>query len=83
MDAAAAGFIQPVLVANRAKLQAVADAANVDISALELVDAQHSHDAAEIAAQMAASGQVQMLMKGSLHTDELLGAIVIYELLRT
>ena len=83
MDAAAAGFIQPVLVANRAKLQAVADAANVDISALELVDAQHSHDAAEIAAQMAASGQVQMLMKGSLHTDELLGAIVKNPQLRT
>lgn len=83
LDAAAAGYIAPVLVANRAKLQAAADAAGLDISQLELVDAEHSHAAAEIAAQMAASGQVQMLMKGSLHTDELLGAIVKNPQLRT
>ena len=83
LDAAAAGFIQPVLVANTAKLQAVAAAAGLNISALEQIDAEHSHAAAEIAAQMAASGQVHMLMKGSLHTDELLGAIVKNPQLRT
>jgi phosphate acetyltransferase len=83
IDAAAAGFILPVLVAPRAKLQAVADAAGLDIAHLEIVDAEHSHAAAEMAAQMAASGQVQMLMKGSLHTDELLGAIVKNPQLRT
>ena len=83
LDAAAAGYIQPVLVAKRSKLQAVAAAAGLDISALEQVEAEHSHAAAEIAAQMAASGQVHMLMKGSLHTDELLGAIVKTPQLRT
>ncbi|MFI0546199.1 MAG: bifunctional enoyl-CoA hydratase/phosphate acetyltransferase [Brachymonas sp.] len=83
LDAAAAGYIQPVLVANVLKLQAAAHAAGLDISQLEQVDAEHSHAAAEIAAQMAASGQVQMLMKGSLHTDELLGAMVKNPQLRT
>ena len=83
LDAAAAGFIQPVLVASTAKLQAVAAAAGLDIRALEQVDAEHSHAAAEIAVQMAASGQVQMLMKGSLHTDELLAAIIKNPQLRT
>ncbi len=83
LDAAALGFIQPVLVGNRYRLQESAEKAGVDISQLPIEDTEHSHAAAERASEMAGLGQVQMLMKGSLHTDELLSAIVKNPLLRT
>jgi len=84
MDARAAGLILPVLVAPEAKLRRVAAEAGIDLAGCEIVDAPHSHAAAAAAALMAGQGQVQALMKGSLHTDEYLGAILAPEaLLRT
>jgi phosphotransacetylase len=63
-------------VGPRAKIEAVAKAGAWDISAYRLVDTEHSHAAAEKAVAMARAGEVQALMKGSLHTDELMGAVV-------
>ena len=76
IDAVSEKLIQPILVGPRGRIEAAAEECGADISAFELVDAEHSHAAADIAAKMAASGHVQAIMKGSLHTDELLGAIV-------
>ena len=76
LDARAAGLIEPVLVAPRAKLQAVAKRAGLDLSGLTLEDVPHSHAAAARAAELAVAAEVEALMKGSLHTDELMGAIV-------
>ena len=76
LDAHAAGLIEPVLVAPRQKLQAVAAEAGLDLSGLAIEDVPHSHAAATRAAELARDGQVEALMKGSLHTDELMAAVV-------
>jgi len=84
IDAQAAGLITPVLVAPRARLERVAAEAGLDISACDVLDVRHSHAAAAAAAQLAGKGDVQALMKGSLHTDEYLGAVLAPEVgLRT
>lgn len=76
LEAAKHGLIEPVLVGPRAKIEAVAKAGGWDISAYRLLDTEHSHAAAEKAVALARNGEVQALMKGSLHTDELMGAVV-------
>jgi len=76
IEAARRNLITPVLVGPEAKIRGVAQAANVDLSPYRIVDAEHSHAAAEKAVAMARAGEVEALMKGSLHTDELLGAVV-------
>ncbi|MES2612696.1 MAG: bifunctional enoyl-CoA hydratase/phosphate acetyltransferase [Pseudomonadota bacterium] len=70
------GLITPVLVGPAARTLEAAEAAGVDISAWQLVDAEHSHDAAAKAVALAAAREVDALMKGSLHSDELMGAVV-------
>jgi len=74
--AAQAGLIRPVLVGPPAKIQAAAAAAGADISDLELIPTEHSHEAADRAVALARAGAVGALMKGSLHTDELMAAVV-------
>lgn len=76
VDARAAGLIEPVLVAPAQKLRAVALAANIDLSGITIEDVPHSHAAAARAVELAARGKVDALMKGSLHTDELMSAVV-------
>src|SRR6201993_3627650 len=76
IEAAALGLLAPILVGPREKIQAVAKQAGVDISAYELIDSPHSHAAAEAAVRLVREGKAEMLMKGSLHTDELMGAVV-------
>jgi len=76
IDAWRCGLIEPVLVGPKAKLEAVAREAGLDISALPIDDVPHSHAAADHAVRLAATGRVDALMKGSLHTDELMGAVV-------
>ena len=76
VDAAKMGIITPILVGPRKKIEAAAREANIDISAYEIVDAEHSHDAAAKAVALVREGRAEMLMKGSLSTDELLGAVV-------
>ena len=75
-QAARKGLITPIFVGPRAKVLAAAEAAEVDISAFELVDAPHSHAAAEEGVGLVRAGRAAALMKGSLHTDELMAAMV-------
>ena len=83
LDAARYQLIIPVLIGPKAKITKVAQEAGLDISACELIDVPHSHAAADMAAEMAATQQVEILMKGSLHTDELLHAVLCRPALRT
>ena len=83
LDAARYGLIIPVLIGPTAKIDKVALDAGLDLSGVERVDVPHSHAAADMAAEMAAQGQVEILMKGSLHTDELLHAVLAQPRLRT
>jgi phosphate butyryltransferase len=79
IEAAQRGLIRPILVAPVARLHAIARALGVDLSGLRIVDVPHSHAAAETAVALVRSGEAGLLMKGSLHTDELLGAVVARE----
>ena len=79
IDAAKAGLIKPILVGPQAKIRAAAEQAKLDISAFTLVDAPHSHAAAARAVELVREGKAEALMKGSLHTDELMGAVVARE----
>ncbi len=83
MDAHHAGLIQAVLIAPEKKLRAVAAEAGIDLTGIEVIHVEHSHAAADLAAQMAADKKLEALMKGSLHTDELIHAVVSQKGLRT
>lgn len=76
LDAYAGGLIVPRLVAPRARLEAVAAEAGLVLDGVEIDDVPHSHAAAARAAELAARGEVEALMKGSLHTDELMSAVL-------
>lgn len=71
-----AGLITATLVGPLERLRALADAEGVDLSAFELVDAEHSHASADKAVALVREGRGQILIKGSLHTEELLHAVV-------
>jgi phosphate acetyltransferase len=75
-DAAKLGLIAPILVGPRARIEAVAAQFHIDIAKLTIVDAEHSQDSAEKAVQLVREGKAEALMKGSLHTDELMAAVV-------
>jgi phosphate acetyltransferase len=74
-EAAEAGIIVPILVGPAAKITAVARQHNIDIGRFEIVDAAHSEDAAARAVQLIHEAKGELLMKGSLHTDELMRAV--------
>jgi phosphotransacetylase len=76
LEAAELGLIQPILVGPVAKIEQVARESGADLDGLELVDAPHSHAAADAAVELVRNGKAELLMKGSLHSDELLGAVV-------
>ena len=76
VEAARRGLIIPVLIGPEAKIRAVADAEQIDLSGYRIVPTEHSHAAAEKAVAMARAGEVESLMKGSLHTDEIMAAVV-------
>ena len=76
LQAAQEGLIIPVLVGPEDRIRSVAAAHDLDIAGLELIATEHSHDAAATAVQLARSGEVDALMRGSLHTDELMHAAV-------
>jgi phosphotransacetylase/acyl dehydratase len=79
IESARAGFIVPVLVGPEPKIRAVAAAEAVDLEPYRLVPTRHSHEAAERAVALARAGEVEALMKGSLHTDELMHEVVAKE----
>lgn len=76
LDAYKAGLITPLLVAPRARLEAVAEAAGLSLDGIAIEDVEHSHAAAARGAELAGKGEVEALMKGSLHTDELMSAVL-------
>jgi phosphotransacetylase len=76
VEAAEANLIRPILVGPEAKIRAVAEQHGLDISPYRLVDAPHSHAAAAKAVEIVRAGEAETLMKGSLHTDELMGEVV-------
>lgn len=75
IEAAELGIINPILVGPSAKINAVANANKLDIGNLELVDVAHSDAAATRAVELIHEGRGELLMKGSLHTDELMRAV--------
>ena len=75
-EAARLRLIEPVLVGPPDRIRGVADAGGFDISRMELVASEHSHESAAKAVELVTAGRVEALMKGSLHTDELMGAVV-------
>ena len=76
VDAARLGLIAPILVGPRSRIEAVARQYAIDITGLPIVDAPFSHASAEQAVAIVREGKAEALMKGSLHTDELMGAVV-------
>ena len=79
MEAARLGLIDPILVGPESRIRAVALEAKLDLGQTEIVDAEHSHDAAAKAVALVREGRAEVLMKGSLHTDEIMGAVVARE----
>jgi phosphate acetyltransferase len=75
LDAAAQGLITPILVGPSARIVATAKQAGLDIAGLEIVDTPHSHASAAKAVELVHAGKAALLMKGSLHTDELLAEV--------
>lgn len=76
VEAAEAGIITPILVGPSEKIRRVAKESALDITPYEVVDAPHSHAAAAAAVELVRLGRAKLLMKGSLHTDELMGEVV-------
>lgn len=83
LDSRDAGLIDPVIIAPRARVQALADSLELSLAGIELIDTPHSHASAARAASLAGARQIAMLMKGSLHTDELMEAVLAEPALRT
>ncbi len=76
VEAAKMKLIDPILVGPEQRIRAAAAENNIDISQFEIVDAEHSHDSAAKAVALVREGRAEALMKGSLHTDEIMGAVV-------
>jgi len=73
------GLIIPILVAPPSRLQALADGLGIDLSGFTRIASDHSHDSAARAVALVREGKAEALMKGSLHTDELMGAVVAHD----
>jgi phosphate acetyltransferase len=79
MEASAKGLITPILVGPADRIRGVARQHAIDLGTTRIIDAAHSHAAAAKAVELVRKGEAELLMKGSLHTDELLGAVVARE----
>jgi phosphotransacetylase/acyl dehydratase len=78
-EAADAGIIVPILVGPEAKMRAAADKAGLDLRRFELVTTEHSQASADKAVQLVKAGRGELLMKGSLHSDEILRSVAARE----
>jgi phosphate acetyltransferase len=76
IEAAKLGLITPLLVGPEDKIRALAQAEGVDLSPYRIVPTEHSHAAAQEAVALVRAGEAEALMKGSLHTDALMSAVV-------
>jgi phosphate acetyltransferase len=75
LEAAEAGMITPILVGPRERIQSVARSFDLKLQGIEIVDAPHSQAASDKAVEIVRTGGAELLMKGSLHSDEILGAV--------
>ncbi len=76
LEAAAANLILPILIGPKEKIFSVAEEYELDLNDVSIIDVEHSHEAAEKAVELARAGKIEALMKGSLHTDELMRAVL-------
>jgi phosphate acetyltransferase len=83
VEASARGLIAPILVGPAQRIEQLARQNRIELDGVELIDAPHSHEAAVRAVQLVREGKAELLMKGSLHSDELLSAVVARDGLRT
>ena len=83
MAAARRGLIVPWLIGPEARIWSIAEGLGIDLTGVHIEAVEHSHAAAARAAELAAAGTVEMLIKGSLHTDELMRAVIATPALRT
>jgi phosphotransacetylase/MFS family permease len=79
IEAAEKGLISPILVGPRVKIESTARAARIDLGGCEIVDVPHSHASAAKAVELLRDAKAELLMKGSLHTDELMAAVISRE----
>ena len=79
IEAANEGLIVPILVGPRFKIEAIAKSQGIDLTGLRIVDTPHSSASAAKAVELLREAQAELLMKGSLHTDELMAAVVSRE----
>jgi phosphotransacetylase len=79
IEAAEKGLIVPILIGPRQKIQTAAEGVGIDLRPFEIVDVPHSHASAVKAVELVREGKAELLMKGSLHTDELMAAVVSRE----
>ena len=83
VEAAQRGLIVPLLVGPADKIEETAEASGINLDRLQVIDVPHSHAAAAKAVELVREGRAEILMKGSLHTDELMSAVVARDGLRT
>ncbi|MBN9280381.1 MAG: phosphate acetyltransferase [Hyphomicrobium sp.] len=83
IEAFQAGLIMPILVGPAGRIRGISEKLNLDISGIEIVDASHSQASAERAVALVREGKAELLMKGSLHSDEILGEVTKRDGLRT
>lgn len=76
VEAASLGLIAPILVGPADKIEVTAKSAGIDLGGFRVVDAAHSYESAAKAVELIRKGETELLMKGSLHTDELMAAVV-------
>jgi phosphotransacetylase len=76
LTSAGEGLIRPILVGPEQKIRSSAEEAGLDLAGIEVVNTKHSHEAAEKAVELVRQGVAEALMKGSLHTDELMKPIL-------
>ncbi|HET6177212.1 MAG TPA: bifunctional enoyl-CoA hydratase/phosphate acetyltransferase [Candidatus Sulfotelmatobacter sp.] len=76
VEAARQGLIVPILVGPQSKITSIAQSAGIDLQNIQIVDVPHSRAAAARAVELVREAKAELLMKGSLHTDELMGAVV-------
>lgn len=76
IDAAEENIIIPILVGPKDKILAAAKEANIDISSYQIIPTRHSNESADIAVKLAREGKVEALMKGKIHTDELMESVI-------
>jgi phosphate butyryltransferase len=76
VEASRREILAPILVGPESRIRAVAEETDIDLSGVDVVDAAHSHESAALAVEQVREGRAELVMKGSLHTDELMEAVV-------